>query len=82
VGWGQQNVQRRIVDPDWLRLPGRVTVPALLLDQIRPFALDKTTLARISGWAQKIAGDRKIRKGKATAATRLSGLAPDKSTWP
>jgi hypothetical protein len=82
VGLGQQNLRRRIVDADWLRLPGSVTVPALLLDQIRPFALDKTTRGRVPGWAQKIAGDRKIRKGKATAATRLSGLAPDKSTWP
>ncbi|MEU9547064.1 hypothetical protein [Streptomyces mirabilis] len=81
-------VLQQLVDADWLRLPGTVaevmasrsedhvavTVPALLPDRPHPFTFGKTTRARISGWAQKVVGDRKIRKKKATAAARLLAL--------
>ena len=81
-------VLERLVAAGWLRLPGTasdamasrpedptaVTVPALLPEQPRPFAFGKTTRARISGWAQKVVGDRKIRKKKLGTATRLLAL--------
>ena len=91
-----ERVLQQLVAADWLRLPGTVaevmasrsenpvavTVPALLPDQPRPFTFGKTTRARISGWAQKVAGDRKIRKKKATAATRLLALYTAAHTRP
>lgn len=81
-------VVERLVAADWLRLPGTVaelmasrpedptayTVPTLLPDQPRPFGFGKATRSRISGWAQKVVGDRKIRKKKLGAATRLLAL--------
>ncbi|MFJ3235857.1 hypothetical protein [Streptomyces sp. NPDC086787] len=81
-------VLQQLVTAGWLRLPGTVaevlesqpedpcaiTVPALLPDQSRPFGFGKTTRARLSGWAQKVVGDRKIRKKKLGAATRLLAL--------
>ncbi|AZQ75255.1 hypothetical protein EKH77_32580 [Streptomyces luteoverticillatus] len=91
-----EQVVERLVASDWLRLPGTVaelmasrpedpvaiTVPALLPEQSRPFAFGKTTRARISGWAQKVVGDRKIRKKKATAAGRLLALYTAAHTRP
>lgn len=81
-------VLEQLVTAGWLRMsvtvseamasrpedPTAVTVPALLPDQPRPFDFGKTTRARISGWAQKVVGDRKIRKKKLGAATRLLAL--------
>ncbi|WP_372411976.1 hypothetical protein [Streptomyces luteireticuli] len=69
-----EHVVEQLVAADWLRLPGTVaelmasrsedptpvTVPTLLPGQPLPFAFGKTTRARISGWAQKVVGDRKI----------------------
>ncbi|MFB7327295.1 hypothetical protein [Streptomyces sp. NPDC056190] len=83
-----EQVVQRLVAADWLRLPGTVaemmasrpedptafTVPALLPEQPRPFDFGKTTRSRISGWAQKVVGDRKIRKKKLGTTTRLLGL--------
>jgi hypothetical protein len=83
-----EQVLQRLVAADWLRLPGTVaevmasrpedpaafTVPTLLPEQPRPFTFGKTTRSRISGWAQKAVGDRKLRKKKATATTRLLAL--------
>jgi len=83
-----ERVLEELVAAGWLRLPGTVAevmasrsespatvaVPALLPDQPRPFTFGKSTRARISGWAQKVVGDRKIRKKKATAAARLLAL--------
>ncbi|MCQ8772086.1 hypothetical protein [Streptomyces telluris] len=91
-----EQVIQRLVAADWLRLPGTVaelmasrsenptavTVPTLLPGQPRPFAFGKTTRARISGWAQKVVGDRKIRKKKATSATRLLALYTAAHTRP
>ncbi|MDQ8707555.1 hypothetical protein RCO28_34555 [Streptomyces sp. LHD-70] len=81
-------VLEQLVAEDWLRLPGTVadvmasrpedptpiTVPTLLPEQPRPFKFGKNNRSRISGWAQKVAGDRKLRKKKAGAATRLLAL--------
>jgi hypothetical protein len=91
-----ERVLQQLVDADWLHLPGTVaevmasrpedpvavTVPTLLPDQPRPFTFGKTTRARISGWAQKVVGDRKIRKKKATAAARLLALYTAAHTRP
>ncbi|MGH4036028.1 hypothetical protein ACQB60_44835 [Actinomycetota bacterium Odt1-20B] len=51
--------------------PCAFTVPTLLPDQPSPLTFGKTHRARISGWAQKIIGDRKIRKKKPSPATKL-----------
>ncbi|WP_265568957.1 hypothetical protein [Streptomyces hygroscopicus] len=83
-----EQVVQRLVAADWLCLPGTVAevmasrsedpvavaVPALLPEQPRPFAFGKTTRGRISGWDQKVVGDRKIRKRKLGATTRLLAL--------
>ncbi|WP_432184553.1 hypothetical protein [Streptomyces tendae] len=82
-----ERVLRELVDVGWLLLPedvtaddaltsraeepAQVTVPSLLAGAPRPFFFGKVTRARLSGWAQKVVGDRKLRKKKAGAATRL-----------
>ncbi|MBQ1094771.1 hypothetical protein KBY55_01305 [Streptomyces sp. b94] len=82
-----ERVLQELVDVGWLRLPEdvsaddaltsrseeptRVTVPSLLPTEPRPFSFGKVTRARLSGWAQRVVGDRKLRKKKAGAATRL-----------
>ncbi|SCK07154.1 hypothetical protein YWIDRAFT_00334 [Streptomyces sp. SceaMP-e96] len=85
-----------MIAADWLRLHGTVaevmasrpenptefTIPTLLPEQPRPFAFGKTTRSRISGWAQKVVGDRKIRKKKLGAATRLLALYTAAHTRP
>lgn len=99
TGWLQNDAEwvlQRLVEADWLRLPGTiaevmasrpedpvaVTVPTLLPEEPRPFTFGKTTRARISGWAQKVVGDRKIRKKKLGAATRLLALYTAAHTRP
>ncbi|MFF4402014.1 hypothetical protein [Streptomyces sp. NPDC001480] len=91
-----ERVLQQLVAADWLRLPGTVaevmasrpedptafTIPTLLPEQPRPFAFGKTTRSRISGWAQKAVGDRKIRKKKLGAATRLLALYTAAHTRP
>ncbi|MER7057767.1 MULTISPECIES: hypothetical protein [unclassified Streptomyces] len=85
-----EQVLQRLVDVGWLRLPEtvtvadaldsrpeeptQVTVPCLLPTEPRPFSFGKVTRARLSGWAQRVVGDRKLRKKKAGAATRLLAL--------
>ncbi|MEU1135115.1 hypothetical protein ABZ383_35560 [Streptomyces sp. NPDC005900] len=54
--------------------PTPFTIPTLLPEQPRPFAFGKNNRSRISGWAQKVVGDRKLRKKKATATARLLAL--------
>ncbi|MFG3248308.1 hypothetical protein [Streptomyces sp. NPDC048187] len=82
-----ERVLQELVDVGWLRLPEeveaadalesrpeeptQVTVPSLLPAETRPITFGKVTRARLSGWAQKVVGDRKLRKKKARAATRL-----------
>ncbi|MEU6392942.1 hypothetical protein [Streptomyces sp. NPDC046939] len=83
-----EQVCERLVEAGWLRLPGTVeellrsrpedptsfTVPALLPSEPRPFTFGKSTRSRLSGWAQRTVGDRKIRKRKLGAACRLLAL--------
>ncbi|CAM5705012.1 TIGR02678 family protein OS=Streptomyces tendae OX=1932 GN=GUR47_16925 PE=4 SV=1 [Streptomyces tendae] len=82
-----EQVLRELVDAGWLVLPEgvtaedvlmsrpeeptQVTVPTLIPTQPRSFFFGKVTRARLSGWAQKVVGDRKLRKKKAGPATRL-----------
>ncbi|MFK8851386.1 hypothetical protein [Streptomyces sp. Ac-502] len=89
-------VLQQLVDAGWLRLPGTIpealasrpedatafTVPTLLPEQPRPFAFGKTTRSKISGWAQKALSDRKLRKKKVGAATRLLALYTAAHTRP
>ncbi|MBT2509472.1 hypothetical protein J7I98_27080 [Streptomyces sp. ISL-98] len=91
-----ERVLEQLVAAGWLRLPGTVaealaarpedpteiTVPTLLPDQPRPFGFGKTTRSRISGWAQKAVGDRKLRKKKLLPATRLLALYTAAHTRP
>ena len=91
-----EQVLERLIAADWLRLPGTVTetlasrpedstaftVPTLQPAQPRPFTFGKTTRARISGWAQKVVGDRKIRKKKLSATTQLLALYTAAHTRP
>ncbi|MFI2241207.1 hypothetical protein [Streptomyces chrestomyceticus] len=89
-------VLEQLVDAGWLRLPGTLaealasrpedatafTVPTLLPEQPRPFAFGKTTRSKISGWAQKALSDRKLRKKKLGAPTRLLALYTAAHTRP
>jgi hypothetical protein len=91
-----ERVLQQLVAADWLRLPGTVaevlasqpedptaiTVPTLLPEQPRPFVIGKTNRSRVSGWAQKVVGDRKIRKKKLGATTRLLALYTAAHTRP
>ncbi|MGW5861207.1 hypothetical protein ACWFRJ_03380 [Streptomyces sp. NPDC055239] len=93
-----ERVLEQLVVSDWLQLPETrtvadmlaarsedptpFTVPTLLPDQPRPFTFGKNNRSRISGWAQKIVGDRKLRKKKATATTRLLALHTAAHTRP
>lgn len=57
--------------------PTAVGVPSLAPgeDGRGPFAFGKKTRPRLSGWAQKVVSDKKLRKAKATSGTRLLALA-------
>jgi hypothetical protein len=96
LGSDAEQVLEQLVDSGWLQLPGTVTeamasrpedptaftVPQLLPDQPRRLDFGKTTRSRISGWAQKVTGDRKLRKKKAGPATRLLALYTAAHTRP
>ncbi|EST34691.1 hypothetical protein N566_18275, partial [Streptomycetaceae bacterium MP113-05] len=74
----------------WLQLPGTasdlltsrpenpvaVTVPSLVPggDDPVPFDFGKKVRAKLSGWAQRVVSEKKLRKGKAPAAVRLLAL--------
>ncbi|MEU3607506.1 hypothetical protein AB0E83_18995 [Streptomyces sp. NPDC035033] len=74
----------------WLSLPGTVgdllasrpesptpiTVPSLVPgeDGTGPFAFGKKMRPKLSGWAQRVVSDKKLRKTKAAAGTRLFAL--------
>ncbi|MFI1203565.1 hypothetical protein ACH4VR_29735 [Streptomyces sp. NPDC020883] len=86
-----EGVLREVVDTGWLRLPGTVAdllasssdnpthliVPSLLPhdDGHGPLGFGKTTRNRLSGWGQKVVGERNLRKKKVPAAGRLLALA-------
>lgn len=86
-----EHLLQGFVEAGWLRLPGTVAdllastsenpthiiVPSLLpRDGDRgPFDFGKSMRAKLSGWAQKAVGERKLRKKKTPAAVRLLALA-------
>ncbi|WP_236653599.1 hypothetical protein [Streptacidiphilus melanogenes] len=96
LGGDAAQVLDQMVDTDWLRLPGTVqevmasrpedpaalTVPSLLPDQPRLLGFGKATRSKISGWAQKVVGDRKMRKKKAGVQTKLLALYTAAHTRP
>ncbi|MBT3154223.1 hypothetical protein HTV45_25690 [Streptomyces sp. CHD11] len=61
--------------------PTPVTVPSLVPgeDGAGPFTFGRKTRPKLSGWAQRAVSDKKLRKKKAPAATRL--LALTLATW-
>ncbi|MQS07632.1 hypothetical protein [Streptomyces alkaliphilus] len=89
-------VLERLITAGWLRVAGTVaevmasrsetptgfTVPTLLPERPRPFAFGMNNRSRISGWAQRVVGDRKLRKKKADARTRLLALYTAAHTRP
>lgn len=74
----------------WLTLPGTagdllasrpenptpITIPSLVPrdGEAGPFTFGKKMRPKLSGWAQKVISDKKLRKAKATAGTRLLAL--------
>ncbi|MEV7309588.1 hypothetical protein AB0N67_25460 [Streptomyces microflavus] len=81
----------RLVDSGWLSIPGTaddllesrpesptpITIPSLMPgeDGQGPFDFGRKTRPKLSGWAQRVVGDKKLRKKKTGAATRLLALA-------
>ncbi|MFE7483744.1 hypothetical protein [Streptomyces sp. NPDC057552] len=80
----------RFVESGWLSLPGTVeellasrpesptpiTIPSLMPgdEGPGPFDFGRKTRPKLSGWAQRVVGDKKLRKKKTGAATRLLAL--------
>lgn len=85
-----EDLVERLTGCGWLSLPGTVgdllasrpenatpiTVPSLAPgeDGTGPFTFGKKMRPKLSGWAQKVISDKKLRKAKATSATRLLAL--------
>ncbi|MEV1048894.1 hypothetical protein [Streptomyces sp. NPDC049916] len=81
----------RLVACGWLTIPGtpdevlasrpeaptRITVPSLVPgdEGSGPFTFGRKTRPKISGWAQKVVGEKKLRKRGTAAGTRLLALA-------
>ncbi|WP_338686140.1 hypothetical protein QD712_35825 [Streptomyces acidiscabies] len=57
--------------------PTPITVPSLMPaeDEAGPFTFGKKMRPKLSGWAQRVVSDKKLRKKKAPATTRLLTLA-------
>ncbi|MFF1405097.1 hypothetical protein [Streptomyces sp. NPDC058294] len=85
-----QDLVEKLTGCGWLSLPGTaaellasrpenptpITVPSLVPheDKTGPFTFGKKMRTKLSGWAQKVTSEKKLRKAKATAATRLLAL--------
>ncbi|MEJ8632300.1 hypothetical protein [Streptomyces sp. MS2.AVA.5] len=85
-----EDLVEKLTGCGWLELPGTVgdllasrpenptpiTVPSLAprKDGTGPFTFGKKIRPKLSGWAQKVISDKKLRKTKATAGTRLLAL--------
>ncbi|MBC7271477.1 MAG: hypothetical protein H5T76_22680 [Streptomyces sp.] len=85
-----EDLVEKLTGCGWLTLPGTagdllasrpenptpITVPSLVPheDKTGPFTFGKKMRPKLSGWAQKIVSDKKLRKAKATAGTRLLAL--------
>ncbi|MFB9350178.1 hypothetical protein ACFFUA_22465 [Streptomyces heliomycini] len=90
-----EDLVERLTGCGWLSLPGTVgdllasrpenptpvTVPSLVPDEdgTGPFTFGKKTRPKLSGWAQRVVSDKKLRKAKAPAGARL--LAVTLATW-
>ncbi|MEU6956284.1 hypothetical protein [Streptomyces sp. NPDC045714] len=57
--------------------PTRIGVPSLTPDESDPgpFTFGRKMRPKLSGWAQRVVGEKKLRKGKTTADARLLALA-------
>ncbi|MGX5183448.1 hypothetical protein ACWKT5_11665, partial [Streptomyces avermitilis] len=85
-----EDLVEKLTGCGWLTLPGtagdllasrpenptQITIPSLVPheDKAGPFTFGKKMRAKLSGWSQKIISDKKLRKAKATAGTRLLAL--------
>ncbi|MFF9869925.1 hypothetical protein ACF1G0_31765 [Streptomyces sp. NPDC013953] len=85
-----EDLLEKLTGCGWLTLPGTagdlfasrpenptpITVPSLAPgdDGTGPFTFGKKMRPKLSGWAQKVISDKKLRKAKATAGTRLLAL--------
>ncbi len=85
-----QSLIEELTGCGWLSLPGTVgdllasrpenptpiTVPSLVPsgDGTGPFTFGRKTRPKLSGWAQRVVTDKKLRKAKASAGTRLLAL--------
>ncbi|CAL9330665.1 hypothetical protein [Streptomyces sp. enrichment culture] len=87
---GPEELVEQLTGCGWLRLPGTVddllasrpesptpiTIPSLLPgpDGSGPFTFGRKLRPKLSGWAQRVISDKKLRKAKATSAVRLLAL--------
>jgi hypothetical protein len=85
-----EDLVEKLTGCGWLTLPGTagdllasrpenptpITVPSLAPheDGTGPFTFGKKMRTKLSGWAQKVVSDKKLRKAKAAAGTRLLAL--------
>ncbi len=85
-----EGLVEQLTGSGWLRIPGTVadllasrpenptpvTVPSLVPheDDAGPFAFGKKLRPKLSGWAQRVVSDKKLRKAKAPAGARLLAL--------
>jgi len=85
-----QDMVEKLCGCGWLQLPGTaadllasrpenptlITIPSLVPGdgETGPFTFGKKMRPKLSGWAQKVISDKKLRKAKATAGTRLLAL--------
>lgn len=85
-----EDLVEKLTGCGWITLPGTagdllasrpenptsISVPSLVPheDKAGPFTFGKKMRPKLSGWAQKVISDKKLRKAKATAGTRLLAL--------
>ncbi|MFB6946545.1 hypothetical protein [Streptomyces sp. NPDC056305] len=85
-----EDLVEQLTDCGWLAIPGTaedvlvsrpesptpITVPSLVPhpDHPGPLTFGKKMRPKLSGWAQKVVSDKKLRKTRATAGTRLLAL--------
>ncbi len=74
TGWLQLTAAPETVLTARAEEPVQITLPDFLPGAAAPLALSKAARPRISGWAQRIVSDKKMRKKNAPAAARLLAL--------